>query len=92
MCVHITLLYLLRSVAESTNSRGVIRYVSHFSETHHLTDTTLKRTLMNHNTTQYNNKLLPIKGRAILVQDWTGLEGSRRLMLSDFMTTGTFKW
>jgi hypothetical protein len=47
---------------------------------------------MNHNTTQYNNKLLPIKGKAILVQDWRGLEGSRSLMLSDFMAIGTLKW
>jgi len=47
---------------------------------------------MKHNTTQYNNKLLPIKGKAILVQDWTGPEGSTMLMLSDLMTMGTLKW
>jgi hypothetical protein len=47
---------------------------------------------MKHNTTQYNNKQLPIKGKAILVQDWTGPEGSGRLMLSDFKTVGALKW
>jgi len=29
------------------------------------------------------------KGKAIPLQDWTGPEGSRRLRLLDFRTTGT---
>jgi len=30
-----------------------------------------------------------VKGKAIPLQAWTGLEGSRRLRLSDFKTVGT---
>jgi len=30
-----------------------------------------------------------VKGKAIPLEAWTGPEGSRRLMLSDFMTIGT---
>jgi hypothetical protein len=33
--------------------------------------------------------ILTIKGKAILVQAWTGPEGSRRLRLLDFKTMGT---
>jgi hypothetical protein len=32
------------------------------------------------------------KGKAILLQAWTGPEGSRRLRLPDFKTIGTWKW
>jgi hypothetical protein len=32
--------------------------------------------------------MLMVKGKAILLQDWTGLEGSRRLRLPDFKTIG----
>jgi len=32
------------------------------------------------------------KGKAIPLQAWTGPEGSRRLRLPDFKTTGTFRW
>jgi len=31
-------------------------------------------------------------GKAIPLQAWTGLEGSRRLRFPDFMTIGTRKW
>jgi len=30
-----------------------------------------------------------VKGKAIPLQAWTGLEGSRRLRLPDFKTVGT---
>jgi len=30
-----------------------------------------------------------VKGKAILLKVWTGLEGSRRLKLPDFKTVGT---
>jgi len=33
-----------------------------------------------------------VKGKAIPLQAWTGPEGSRRLRLPDFKTTGTWKW
>ena len=32
------------------------------------------------------------KGRAIPLQAWTGPEGSRRLMIPDFKTIGTWRW
>jgi len=32
------------------------------------------------------------KSKAILLQAWTGPEGSRRLRLPDFMTVGTWRW
>jgi hypothetical protein len=32
------------------------------------------------------------KGKAILLQAWTGPEGSRRLKLPDFKTIGTRSW
>jgi hypothetical protein len=33
-----------------------------------------------------------VKGKAIPLQAWTGLEGSRRLRLPDFKTVGTLMW
>jgi len=33
-----------------------------------------------------------VKGKAILLQAWTGPEGSRRLMLPDFKTISTLRW
>ena len=32
------------------------------------------------------------KGKAIPLQAWTGLEGSRRLRLPEFKTVGTGRW
>jgi hypothetical protein len=32
------------------------------------------------------------QSKAILVQVWTGPEGSRRYRLSDFKRVGTWKW
>jgi len=32
------------------------------------------------------------KGKAILLQAWTGPKGSRRLRLLDFKTFGTWRW
>jgi hypothetical protein len=32
------------------------------------------------------------EGKAIPLQDWTGPESSRRLMLPDFKTIGTWRW
>jgi len=32
------------------------------------------------------------KGKAIPVQAWTGLDGSRRLRLPDFKTVNTWRW
>jgi len=32
------------------------------------------------------------KGKAILLQAWTGLEGSRRLRLPEFKTVSTGRW
>ena len=43
-----------------------------------------------------NTTPLPVKrkgkGKAIPLQAWTGPDGSRRLMLSDFKTIGTWRW
>jgi len=33
--------------------------------------------------------IIPVKGKAIPLQAWTGPEGSRRLRLPDFKTIGT---
>ena len=42
----------------------------------------------------YSKRLLVIsfRNKAILLQAWTGPEGSRRLRLPDFMTIGTRRW
>jgi len=32
------------------------------------------------------------KGKTILLEAWTGPEGSRRLRLPDFKTIGTWRW
>jgi len=37
----------------------------------------------------YDMPPTPTSGKAILLQDWTGPEGSRRLRLTNFMTVGT---
>jgi hypothetical protein len=33
--------------------------------------------------------IYPCKGKAIIIQDWTGPESSRRLRVTDFKTFGT---
>jgi len=38
---------------------------------------------------EYGNEPYKGKGKAIPLQAWTGPEGSRRLRLPDFKTTGT---
>jgi len=43
-----------------------------------------------HNSSQSNDMKVTSKG--IPVQAWAGLEGSRKLRLPDFMTTGTLRW
>jgi hypothetical protein len=42
---------------------------------------------MNYTENTFNNS--KGRGKKILVQDWTGPEGSGRLRLPDFMTMGT---
>ena len=36
--------------------------------------------------------LLDIKGKAIQLETWTGLEGSRSMRLPDFKTIGILRW
>jgi len=33
-----------------------------------------------------------LKGKTVLLQAWTGPEGSRSLRLPDFKTIGTWRW
>ena len=69
-----------------SNNKCIILYVAHFNITLPLHGSAQLPSSERLHQCSYNI------GKAIPLQAWTGLEGSRRLRLPDFKTIGTWRW